>query len=238
MVDLHCHLIYDTDDGAKTIENSVGILKEAYKAGFKEICCTPHYLENVYIKTKAENEKKLEEIRNKLKEENINIKLYLGNEIYITENIKELLLNEKITTIGKSNYILIEFPMNFKLTCAEEIVENLIYNQYNVILAHPERYKYIQKDIKYLDNFTERGVYLQGNYESLLGKYGTSAKKILKKLLKEEKITFLATDSHKENSTYTRMDKVLRVLRRYAKREYYENITEKNPQKILQNKKI
>ena len=158
--------------------------------------------------------------------------------MYINENIKELLVSNKISTIAATQYVLIEFPMNFKLYCAEEIIENLISDNFYVILAHPERYTYIQKDIKYLDNFIEKGVYLQGNYESLTGKYGMLAQKTLKKLLKEKKITFLATDVHKENSTYTKMNKVLRVLKRYAKGEYYENITEKNPQKILQNKKI
>ena len=45
MIDLHCHIIYDTDDGARTIENSINILREAEAAGFKKVCCTPHYIE-------------------------------------------------------------------------------------------------------------------------------------------------------------------------------------------------
>ena len=65
MIDLHCHIIYDTDDGARTIENSINILREAEAAGFKKVCCTPHYIEPQYIKTKEENEAKRKTLRRK-----------------------------------------------------------------------------------------------------------------------------------------------------------------------------
>lgn len=238
MIDLHCHLIFDTDDGAKTIEDSIEMLKEAYQAGFTEICCTPHYLEPEYIKTKKENKRKLNQIQKRLDEENIDIKLYLGNEVYITGNIKELFDLKNITTIADSSYILIELPLSFKMDFAEEITQQLIFNGFNVILAHPERYLYVQKDIKYLDDFLEQGVYLQCNYESLIGKYGIKAQKVVKKLLKQQKVDLFSTDTHRANSTYTRMDKILKVLKKYTKEEYYEKVTITNPQKILENKKL
>ena len=59
MIDLHCHLIYDTDDGANKIGNSIKIIKEAADAGFKKLCCTPHYLSPQYVKTKQENNEKV-----------------------------------------------------------------------------------------------------------------------------------------------------------------------------------
>ena len=91
MIDLHCHIIFGTDDGAKELENSINILREAYEAGFTKICCTPHYIVPQYVKTKSENLEKLNIIKEKLKEENIDIELYLGNEIYVTNNMKELI---------------------------------------------------------------------------------------------------------------------------------------------------
>ena len=188
MIDLHCHIIYDTDDGARTIENSINILREAEAAGFKKVCCTPHYIEPQYIKTKEENEAKLKIIKEKLLEENIDIELFLGNEVYVTDNMKDLIREGKISTIADTEYVLVELPIVQKLLNADEMIENLIFAGYTVIMAHPERYIYAQKDLKYFDQFLERGVLLQGNYESLLGKYGKLAEKTLKKLLKEEKI--------------------------------------------------
>lgn len=235
MIDLHCHLIYQTDDGAKTIENSIAMIKEAANAGFTKICCTPHYLAPQYTKTKLENFEKLEKMKQILNEQNIDVELFLGNEIYIVENISELIKSQKVSTIADTSFILVEFPMNFKSFIAEDEIDNLITSGYNVILAHPERYSYVQKDIKFLDDFIERGVYLQGNYESLLGKYGNNAKKTLIKLLKQQKIDLLSTDTHKEQSTYTKMDKILKVLSKYAKGEYLQSIIEGNQKNILKN---
>lgn len=233
MIDLHCHLIYDTDDGAYDIDNSINMIKEAVNAGFNKICCTPHFMEPQYIKNKEENLEKIELIKKRLKEENINIELFLGNEIYITDNISELINIGKVSTIADTKFVLIEFPMNFKSIICENEIDNLISNGYEIILAHPERYSYVQKDIEYLDKFIERGVYLQGNYESLLGKYGHNTKKILIKLLKQKKIDLLCTDNHKENSTYTKMDKIVKVLKKYVKDDYFKEITEDFCKKVL-----
>lgn len=235
MIDLHCHLIYATDDGATDIENSIRMLKEARDAGFKQICCTPHYLAPQYRKTKHENQEKLEVMKKRLKEENVDIELFLGNEVYITENIHELISEGKVSTIADTDFVLVEFPLTFKTYIAEGEIDNLISHGYNVVLAHPERYSYVQKDISYLDDFIERGVYLQGNYESLLGKYGNNAKKTLIKLIKQQKIDLLSSDNHKENSTYTKMDKILKVLRKYAKDDYFDTLTEGTQKNILKN---
>lgn len=235
MIDLHCHIIYDTDDGARTIENSINILREAEAAGFKKICCTPHYIEPQYTKTKEENEAKLKIIKERLLEENIDIELFLGNEVYVTDNMKDFIREGKISTIADTEYVLVELPIMQKLLNANEMIENLIFAGYTVIMAHPERYIYAQKDLKYFDQFLERGVLLQGNYESLLGKYGRLAEKTLKKLLKEEKISLLSTDTHREGSTYTKMNKILKVLKHYAKNDYYDYVTEKCQEKILKN---
>lgn len=235
MIDLHCHIIFDTDDGARELENSINILKEAYEAGFTKICCTPHYIVPQYVKTKTENLEKLNIIKEKLKEKNIDIELYLGNEIYVTNNMKDLIEEEKVSTLADTKYVLVELPLTQKIIDAEDMIENLIFEGYTVILAHPERYIYAQKDLKYLDRFIEMGVYLQGNYESLLGKYGQPAQKTLKKLLKEEKIDLMATDNHKEKSTYTKMNKILKRLKHYAKDDYYEKITIKCQENILKN---
>ena len=233
MIDLHCHLIYNTDDGAESLENSIRIIKEAANAGFTKICCTPHYLVPQYIKTKKENMEKLEVIKKRLQEENVNVEMFLGNEIYITDNIHELIRDEKVSTIADTKYVLVEFPLTFKSFIAEDEIDNLIAHGYNVILAHPERYSYVQKDITYLDDFIERGVYLQGNYETLLGKYGNNAKKTLIKLIKQGKIDILSTDTHRENSTYTKMEQIMKALRKYAKGDYFESITQSSLENIL-----
>lgn len=233
MIDLHSHILFETDDGSKSLEESVIMAKEAYDAGFTTICCTPHYLEPQYKKTKEENTKTLERLKEELEKNNIPMELFLGNEIYIVNNIEELVENNITSRMGNSEYILFELPLFQKLTNAVDIIRNLPYTK--LILAHPERYEYVQKDISYLNDFIEMGVLLQGNYESILGKYGRTAQKTLKKLLKQKKIDFLSTDTHKKSSTYTKMEEIQRKLRKIVKEDYYNSLTFEIPNEILRN---
>ena len=233
MIDLHSHILFETDDGSKSLEESVIMAKEAYDAGFTTICCTPHYLEPQYKKTKEENTKTLERLKEELEKNNIPMELFLGNEIYIVNNIEELVENNITSRMGNSEYILFELPLFQKLTNAVDIIRNLPYTK--LILAHPERFEYVQKDISYLDDFIEMGVLLQGNYESILGKYGRTAQKTLKKLLKQKKIDFLSTDTHKKSSTYTKMEEIQRKLRKIVKEDYYNSLTFEIPNEILRN---
>ena len=111
MIDLHSHILYGIDDGSKSLETSLEILSIAYTGGVTDIVVTPHYIKD--SKYQANNTKKLELLNNlkqELKIRNININLYLGNEVYITEGIPELIKTD-ISTINNSKYLLMEFPM-------------------------------------------------------------------------------------------------------------------------------
>jgi protein-tyrosine phosphatase len=120
-----------------------------------------------------------------------------------------------------------------KINNVIEILRDLPYSK--IILAHPERYEYVQKDISYLDEFIEMGILLQGNYESIIGKYGRKAEKTLKKLLKQGKIDLLATDTHKKGSTYSKMDEIENKLRKIVSEDYFEDLTTNIPRDILKN---
>lgn len=233
MIDLHSHILHLTDDGSSSIIESIKMAKEAYDSGFTTICCTPHYLEPQYAKTKKDNQQKLIELKEKLENENINIEILLGNEVFITNNMNEMLLEGKISTISNSDYLLFELPMYQKLYNAIDILRD--FPNSNLILAHPERYIYVQDDIKYLDEFIDMGIKLQGNYESIIGKYGKRAEKTIKKLLKQKKIDFLATDCHHDNSTYSKMNEINKKLRKLVKEDYFEDLTLNVPNNILKN---
>ena len=106
--------------------------------------------------------------------------LYLGNEVFIQDNIDKKIINGKIYSLNNSQYILIELPLNERINDDLDIIYELITKGAKVVLAHPERNRVFQQDIKELDNFLELGVLLQGNIDSLSGKYGKKAKTIFK----------------------------------------------------------
>lgn len=218
MKDLHSHICYGIDDGCKTIEESISILRKMEKSGITDIFLTPHYIED--SKYNANNKKK-QEIIDSLKEvcqkENININLYLGNEVYLTDNVINLVKKGEIKTLNDSKYILLELPMFQKDPNTRTILHNVITAGYIPIIAHPERYAYVDEKLDYIRDLQAIGVLFQGNYQSLFGKYGKQAKKNLQKMLKDNIISFLGTDIHHEEELHT--EKLFKEIKKFVKKE-------------------
>lgn len=235
MMDLHSHILYGVDDGAKNIEESIQIIDHLYQNGVRHIMLTPHYIEN--SKYCCNNERK-KEILKILQAKCPNVNLYLGNEVYISENILELVRNHEIMTLNGSKYLLIELPMNNEIKNLDSIIFELLRNQMIPIIAHPERYSYVQNNIHYFDEFQNMGVLLQGNYESLFDQYGKTARKTLKKLLKEDAISFLGSDIHHitHPSHIDQLDKKLSKIVKDPCRK--KELLEDNFLKVINNREI
>ncbi len=239
MKDLHSHILMGIDDGSKSIEESIAILKKAKKAGVTDIMLTPHYIKNSkYNYNNKEKGKLLEKLKRRMKEEDLNINLYLGNEIYIDEDIIKLIKEDEIHSLNNTKYLLVELPMMSELNDANEIFFELIRKGYRIILAHPERYTYIQEDISKLDEFIKMGVLMQGNYLSLYGKYGDKAEKTLKQLLKEKKVQFLASDIHHDKNEY-HLEELEKYLYKIVKdKEMIKDLLERNFDKVINDIEI
>ena len=233
MVDVHSHIMYGIDDGSESIETSLEILKDAYNNGVTDIFLTPHYIENSRFNcNNKEKQKILNILKTKLKEEKISINLYIGNEVFIDENILEHIKNNEIAPLNNSKYILVELPMGRMYNNTKEILFNLIIEGYTIVLAHPERYRYMQEDDKKLEELLSMGVLLQGNYRSLFGYYGKDAKKALKKFIKKKQISFLGSDIHKNDGyNLKKLEKI--VLKLSKDKEYTENIIKNNALEII-----
>lgn len=238
MIDLHTHILPETDDGSKNMEQSINMLKEAKNAGFNTVCCTPHYFENRFIKNKRENEDKISSLRAKAIEEKIDINIVLGNEIYINDKIIDNLDSKKISCIGNTKYLLIELPMTQEIKYLHEAFTEILEKGYKIIIAHPERYKYVQKNPNYFVDFINRGIYFQGNYASILGFYGREAKKTIKKLLKRNLIHILATDTHRDKTIYLEMDKINKKIKKIIGEKDFNIYTEENPKLVLNNSEL
>lgn len=238
MIDFHNHIIFDVDDGAQDIEQSIKMLKEAQEAGITDVILTPHYMEEYYeVGTKA-IAKRMEIINQEIEKNNINIKLHQSNEVYITSNIINLLKNERVSTVAGSKYVLMEtpmlqVPMNFR-----QIIYDLKSNGYIPVIAHPERYEYIQKNPQIVYDLIQDGVLFQSNIGSIIGIYGNDAKKTVKKLLKHKMVHFIGTDTHRPNSIYPKVEKALKKLNKIVPEDELEKITCENAKCVLENKDI
>lgn len=236
MIDIHAHLLYEVDDGAKNIEDSLRILRDLENLGYKEIVLTPHYIKDSnYNSTKIDNEKRLILLKEKLREEKININLFLGNEIFIDNDIIYLIKQGIVSSLNNSKYFLIELPMSGEFEGYEDILKEIIDMGYHVILAHPERYFSFQKNFDRIYSLEKMGILFQSNIESIIGSYGLGAKKLVRRLLKEKKITFLATDIHHRKKDYHIWDKAKKKMLKYIKEDEYNLMTDINPKKYIFN---
>lgn len=235
MIDFHSHILPGIDDGSRNLEQSIAMVNEAKKAGFTKIISTSHYMENYY----ECNERERRQLLKKVQENVQGIELILGNEIYITNNIIELLQNGQASSINGTEYVLFEFPLiTTRPMNDKEVIYRLVENGYIPIIAHPERYPFIQENPDYLFELEEMGALFQANYGSIIGMYGLKAKKTLKILLKNNLISFFGSDVHRPEQVYNKMPQIIKKLKKIISNEEFEEFTEINPEKVLKNENI
>lgn len=195
-VDLHSHLIPGIDDGAKTMEDSLAMLRKFEALGFKKVITTPHIVTGGYNNTPEIITKGRDKVREAIKANGINIDFDAAAEYYADESMLPKIEAKNLLTIG-DKYVLIEFSFLSKTNVLNEIIYKLQVAGYKVILAHPERYPYMySNDLKEYRALRDKNIHLQLNILSLQGKYGKEAKNIAEKLIDAKLISFVATDLH------------------------------------------
>ena len=239
MIDFHSHILPNIDDGSTNIRENINLIEEASKVGFTGIISTSHYIQGYYEFNSHERKQLLNIVKNKMQEDDaLNLELYLGSEIYFTSEIIDLIKDKKASTINNTRYLLFELPMNTKPLFVKELVYELIQNGYRPIIAHPERYSYVQDEINYVRELANLGTLFQANYGSALGMYGNDAKKTLKKLLKDDLISFLGSDVHRTGQIYPKIPNALKKLNKIVSSEKLEKLTTLNAQKVLNDEEI
>ena len=238
MIDMHSHFLPQIDDGSRSVEETFQMIKEASKAGFTAIVSTSHYIANTYDFNKEERREIINAISSNLSKENIDIKLYNGAEVYIDADITGKIKDGIIPKVNNSKYLLMELPMQNRMLSADDIIHNLLSNNIVPIIAHPERYKYVQDNPNVLISYIEKGVLFQANFASIIGYYGNATKKTVIKLLQNDMIHCLGTDCHRAQTIYVNMDKILEHLNKILPKKEIEKLTTINPMKIVNNQEI
>jgi protein-tyrosine phosphatase len=196
LVDIHSHLLPGIDDGVKSFEETVYILKILQNLGYKKVITTPHVMSDHYPNSDKGILQKLEETRAYVYKHDINIELDAAAEYYLDENLlNRLSKNENLLTFG-DNYLLFETSFFSKPAFLEEAIFNMNARGYRPILAHPERYDYLYGNKKLIEKLKDMGLLFQMNMLSLFGFYSIETKKFAIKLLKENMIDFIGTDCH------------------------------------------
>lgn len=233
MVDIHTHIIPNVDDGSKSVEDTFTLFKEAEKAGFTDIILTPHYIKEYYETDTEIREFWVKSLQKTLDKLEIPINVYIGNEIYICEDMDKLIFENKVSCLNNSKYVLFELPINSNVKYLDQIIFRIFNLGKIPIIAHPERYSFIQNDIPYAKKLHEKGVLFQSNYGSILGLYGKEAQKTIEKLLRQDLISFMASDVHKPGTIYSAIEESKEKIEKIIGTQKLEKLTIINPKKII-----
>ena len=194
MIDIHNHIVFGVDDGAKTMEDSIRMLEEAAKLNINTMIVTPHFKKGLYDSENiTQNFLQVEQ-----KALSMGITLKLGREVFLEPIVTEM-IGKDVTPLfmSTSRHMLIEFPFDILPRYAFEILYKLQLENVMPIIAHPERYEFFLKDFNLFAKFIERDCMMQLDAASIIGANGFKAQKFCKKVLKDNLIHFVGSDAHK-----------------------------------------
>lgn len=214
-VDMHSHLIPGIDDGSKTMEESLQLIRRMEEYGLRKIITTPHIMSEYYRNTPEIIRMGLEDLRKAAKKEGIAVEIDAAAEYYMDEIFLEKIKGgEEVLTFG-DNYILVETGFINRPQMLLEIIFQLEMAGFKPILAHPERYQYLISDKKLLEDLLDRNILFQVNLLSLTGFYSKPVKDFGESLLETGQVRFFGTDCH--NPRYLDMLETLPKSRVYEK---------------------
>lgn len=228
MVDLHTHILYDVDDGAKTMEDAFSMLEIAHSIGIHTICLTPHVSSyRKYAKSSDLWQDRFLVLKEYVKRRDLNLNLFLGSEVDEDDHINEHA--KKGYTLNTSPYMLVDFMM--RNTDVSEVIYNLKVLGFKVIIAHPERVE--QLEFEDLLQLKKEGALLQVSSPHLVGLGKTRSQKIAKKLLKHDLIDLISSDAHDTNDLMTMKSAYQYVLKKKGK-EIAQQLFNDRPLEIIQ----
>ena len=199
-IDVHSHLIPGIDDGAKTLDDSLDMLRGLHALGFRKCITTPHIMSDAFRNTPENILGGLEKLRSAVQEAGLDMELEAAAEYYLDEVFMERIENEPLLTFGgEQRYVLFETSYVSRPMYLESAIFKLQEQGYTPVLAHPERYQYFWdlKDVSEIQGLRERGARMQINLTSFAGTRGKRAAWIAGEMAREGLVDFVGSDIHR-----------------------------------------
>jgi protein-tyrosine phosphatase len=194
--DLHSHLLPNLDDGVTSFEQSAEIINSFIGMGFTKAITTPHIMSDTYRNSPETILPRLQELRQYLVDQHIMFDIQAAAEYYFDETTLELVnKNAPLLTFG-DRYLLFETNTFSEPMMLNDFIFQLKVKGYKPVMAHPERYQYLQNNLERVEDLIDRGVLMQINSLSLSGRYSKSIQKTANKLVEHKLVHFLGSDCH------------------------------------------
>ncbi len=232
-IDIHAHVVPGIDDGSKSNQESVEMLKLAKEAGITTVIATPHYSKG-FCEYRAEDIKAYCRALEKHARKHIDpeFRVFPGQEILYNERSLEMIRSGEVIPLAEGRYILLEFAPEITYTALYQALREIAMTAYYPVLAHVERYQCLREQDR-IEELRQLGVMLQMNYAHIDGSIFDANAKWCRQMLKAGMIDVLSTDMHNSTDRGPRMEGAMKWMQKHLKDEYIELITSLNAQAIL-----
>ncbi|WP_292657278.1 CpsB/CapC family capsule biosynthesis tyrosine phosphatase [Nitratifractor sp.] len=193
--DIHSHLIPGIDDGSPDLETSLKLIEGLGALGYRRLITTPHVMADSYRNSSETIRQGAEKLREALDQKGISIEIKAAAEYYLDEEFLRRLEREDILTIGDRMVLFETSYYNEPLSFEKQVYE-ISARGYQPLLAHPERYRYVEDPETFYGRLREMGVSFQVNINSLGGYYGREAAQKALWLGEKGWIDYLGSDLH------------------------------------------
>lgn len=238
MVDIHHHLLWGLDDGAKDFETSFAMARASAADGVTHVVCTPH-ANGQYAFDPVTNAQKIVELQARLDAEQIAIRIGLGCDFHLSyDNIIDAKADPARFSVNGLGYLMVEIPDYGVPAALNETFYELQLAGLTPVLTHPERNPTLQNDQTRLAEWMRGGVLVQVTADSITGKMGKTAEKIAHLLLAKRWVHFIATDAHNLSSRPPRLSEAREVVAKRYGKAYAESLVNTNPQAVFDGKRF
>lgn len=196
MIDLHSHILHETDDGATSLQVALDMARFAAEDGVEVMACTPHFLPGVYDPDPQQVVRRVAELNDHLLDAGIDLALVTGCEAHIRPDLLRRLGSGQILTLHFGKYVLIEMPPSTLPPNMDRLFLDLIRAGYKPIMAHVERYRWADRAMPFIQNMVLAGVLMQVTAGSFFGDYGRSAMDLSARFLDNGMVHVVASDAH------------------------------------------
>lgn len=237
-IDIHSHILPGMDDGARDLETGIRMLRIAADDGISQIILTPHNKPGHHTVSPFQMAAKVEELRSCLRKEGIEMKLYIGNELYYRSGLIQEIEDGRAYTLAGSHYVLVEFSPLEDYDYIRNGIYALLTGGYYPILAHAERYRNVCTRKSGITDLVEMGCHIQVNAGSVMGKCGLGAKQLTRKLLKQHLLHFIATDAHDFGKRAPHLAGCAAYVRKKSGEAYGRELFYDNPMHVVLDETI
>ena len=243
MIDIHSHIVFDVDDGPKSIEESKKLLREAYSQGVRTIVSTSHRRKGMFETPEEKIATNFLKVREMAKEVANDLIIAYGAEIYYTPDVVEKLEKKLIPTLNDSRYALIEFSMNTPYREMHKGLSDILMLGITPVIAHIERYDALENNEKRVRELIDMGCYTQVNSSHVLkpklfGETYKFMKKRAQYFLERDLVHVIASDMHNLDHRPPHMGEAYDIIAKKYSEDKAKELFKDNPRKIIMDQLI